>query len=427
MHMPPFTPRLSKISKDRYKISFLPDGYPGKIIGEKVELHPIYGIYVIRDYLYQFKKTKEERFKQAVIQVAEAAINRMEEFQDTLVFWYKDDSVFNSTSKSYYSALTQSYYAEVFAQVYETIQEDRFLKAAKRVYRSLKIPVQNGGVMHLSTKGPSIQEYPMSPNGYVLNGWFSAISAVSTYASIAADTDAEVFWRDNLETLIKMLPLYDAPLLANSRYALNGIATIKLKVQHTDIEFKKVELYVPEEGNSTFHVAEKNLYENIIIASTIKERNDAILTKDRRATLSLLTSRYSYPVENELHMEVYSPKDTLLKLSILAPRYTPKREVDKQKPDYHELKPIPLTKGINLIKVKLPWKPLENVARATTFKQFGSDWHNVYHHIHLNRLHHFYELTKHPVLLHYYKKWSEAVELWENMPLYDGVKIEPYK
>lgn len=41
MEMPPFTPRLSKISKDRYNISFLADGYPGKIIGEKVEPHPI--------------------------------------------------------------------------------------------------------------------------------------------------------------------------------------------------------------------------------------------------------------------------------------------------------------------------------------------------------------------------------------------------
>lgn len=144
-------------------------------------------------------------------------------FRDSLVFWYRIDSVFNSTSKAYYSALTQSYYAEVFAQVYEAIEEERFLQAAEQVYLSLKIPVQDGGVMHLSSKGPSIQEYPMSPNGYVLNGWFSAISAVATYARIVGDEDAERFWNDNLQTLIKMLPLYDAPLLANSRYALTAL------------------------------------------------------------------------------------------------------------------------------------------------------------------------------------------------------------
>ncbi|WP_169871202.1 D-glucuronyl C5-epimerase family protein [Shouchella patagoniensis] len=427
MEMPPFTPRLSRISKDRYNISFLADGYPGKIVGEKVEPHPIYGIYVMRDYLYQFKKTKDDRYKQAVIRVAEAAIKRMEPFRDSLVFWYRMDSVFNSTSKAYYSALTQSYYAEVFAQVYEAIEEERFLQAAQQVYRSLKIPVQDGGVMHLSSKGPSIQEYPMSPNGYVLNGWFSAISAVATYARIVGDEDAERFWNDNLQTLIKMLPLYDAPLLANSRYALNGIATVKLRVQHTDIEFKQVDLYVPEEGLSSVHVAKKNLYENIMLTSSITLKGDSVFTKNRRATLSLLISRYSYPLENELRMKLFSPKESVLRLSLLAPQYAPKREIDKQSPIYHELKPIPLTKGINHISIKLPWKPLENVARATTFKQFGSDWHNVYHHIHLNRLKHFYELTNHPVLLHYYEKWSKAVVQWSEMPLYKGVKTAPYK
>lgn len=188
-----------------------------------------------------------------------------------------------------------------------------------------------------------------------------------------------------------------------------------------------MDLYVPEEGLSSVQVAEKNLYENILLTSTITQKGDSVFTKNRRATLSLLISRYSYPLENELRVKLVSPKETVLRLSLLAPQYTPKREIDKQSPVYHELKPIPLTKGMNHISIKLPWKPLENVARATTFKQFGTDWHNVYHHIHLNRLQHFYERTNHTVLHHYYEKWSKAVKQWPEMPLYNGVKQEPYK
>ncbi|AXF54563.1 D-glucuronyl C5-epimerase family protein [Salicibibacter kimchii] len=423
--MPDFSPRLAKVSKHRYRIKFLGDGYPGKQLNGEVVPHPIYGIYVIRDYLFQYKRTKEKKFYKAAVIVADAVINRMMSFKQTLVFWYKVNSPFNSQNEDYYSALTQAYYAAVFAEMYELTNNPKFKRTARQVYQSLKIPVVEGGVYHHSSKGPSIQEYPMEPNGYVLNGWFTAISSVKKYAETFEDPDADQFWRANLKTIIKLLPLYDAPHLANSRYTLNGTATIKARFAKTDIELQQVQLHIPDEGLYSFSVDSGNTnYDHIIVDRRVAFTEGKIFTKNHNLLLKTLLSRYSFPKENELHLKLRSPINTTMQLFIATPIYspTPKKRKNKE----YLLRTVKIKKGLNNIVVNIDWKGLEDVGQATTFKHFGSKWHNVYHFIHINRLKEFYEITGDERLLTYMTKWTKYVNQWPRIPLYNGLESEPY-
>lgn len=425
MEMPAFTPRLQRVSDHRYNIKFMDDGYPGKDLGDTIACHPIYGIYVIRDYLFQYRKTKNSIYQKAAMQVADAAIGRMETLKNALVFWYKSDSVFNSTSKDYYSGLTQSYYAEVMAQLYVSTKIEKYKRGAQDLYTSLRIPVSQGGVFHDSSKGPSIQEYPMSPNGYVLNGWLTALSSVKSYAELLQEREAVSFWRDNLNTVCKLLPLFDAESFANSRYTLNGETEIKLHTTKCNVEFKEVSLHVPGEGDFVLDVDTKRNYANYIDAFSVVQSNQKVFTKNHTASLYMLLSRFSYPDENELKIRIVSDDTSSLKISMAQPTYSP--TLAKRSQQYRLLEEVPINKGENFIKVKLPWKYLEALATPTTFKQFGSKWHNVYHFIHINRLEEFYSITKDQRLLTYMNKWKKYVDTWHNHPLYKGLEVVPYK
>nr|WP_246407308.1 D-glucuronyl C5-epimerase family protein [Geomicrobium halophilum] len=349
----------------------------------------------------------------------------MKPFKQTLVFWYKENSPFNSHSKDYYSALTQAYYTAVFAEMYEVTNDPKYKQAARQVYQSLKVPVAEGGVYHHSSKGPSIQEYPMAPNGYVLNGWFTALSSVKKYAETFKDPDANQFWRANLNTIIELLPLYDSPHLANSRYTLNGMATIKARFAKTDIELQQVKLHVPDEGSYTFSMAPGYTnYDHIIVDKSTAVIGDKIFTKNHNLLLKTLLSRYSLPKENELHLKLRSPRNTTMELFIVTPVYSPTPKMRKN--TQHLLKTVKIKKGLNDIVVKMDWEGLEDVGQATTFKRFGSKWHNVYHFIHINRLQEFYEITGDERLLTYMNKWKNYVKQWPQIPLYNGLENEPY-
>lgn len=428
IEMPNFTPRLETVSKERYKIKFLEDGYPGKDLGNRVAPHPIYGIYVIRDYLFQYKKTGDTKYQEAAIRVADAAIQRMNIFKNSLVFWYKRESVFNSTSKDYYSGLTQAYYAEVLAKMYASTNMKKYSEAARKVYHSLKIPVSEGGVLHNSLKGPSIQEYPMSPNGYVLNGWLSAISAVKNYAEILQDSDATIFWHENLQAVSKLLPLYDAPNFANSRYTLNGTTMIKIFSTSSNIELQKVSLNILGEGNYVLPVDSNKNYENFIVASSVVQKEEKVLTKRNTALLKVLLSRISYPKENEIFIKLVSPKAGTLHISIVRPKYLPTKIVEIRKyASYTLLEKVTIQEGVNIIKFKIPWDILDVIGTPTTFKQFGSKWYNVYHFIHINRLEEFYNITKDNGIYKYIEKWKGYVDLWDDISLYNGLEKRPYK
>ena len=43
-----------------YNLEFLPDGYPGKKVEDKVYAHPMYGAYLLEDYLREWEKQNKK-------------------------------------------------------------------------------------------------------------------------------------------------------------------------------------------------------------------------------------------------------------------------------------------------------------------------------------------------------------------------------
>lgn len=76
---------------DYYRIEFLPDRYPGRRHNGELFAHPIYGPYVISDYMAQYRRTKDPLFLDAACQVADAALARMTAFKGGLAFVYDQE------------------------------------------------------------------------------------------------------------------------------------------------------------------------------------------------------------------------------------------------------------------------------------------------------------------------------------------------
>ncbi len=68
--MPALSEELQR-DQDYYRFRFLPDGYPGRDDGWA---HPIYGAYVLRDYLKQYEKAPTKRLHEGISTVAHASV-----------------------------------------------------------------------------------------------------------------------------------------------------------------------------------------------------------------------------------------------------------------------------------------------------------------------------------------------------------------
>lgn len=91
-----------------YRIEFLPDGYPGRRTEDDLFAHPIYGPYVIADYVHQYRVTKDRAYLDAAKKVADAAVAHMTAVGDGLAFIYSQEKTKVSRKKgSWYSGLTQ--------------------------------------------------------------------------------------------------------------------------------------------------------------------------------------------------------------------------------------------------------------------------------------------------------------------------------
>ncbi|PZE21136.1 D-glucuronyl C5-epimerase family protein [Paenibacillus xerothermodurans] len=425
--MPKFSPDFAKRSREIYQLKFLTDGYPGRLINGKIEPHPLYGTFVLRDYLTQYEQKRDPRVKEAIMRVCDAAIARMKPYRGALVFWYAFGTPFNHSSKSYYSGLTQSHYAALFAQVYQITGKEEYKVAAKKIYKSLLIPQKRGGVFYRSTKGPSVQELPMHPNGYVLNGWLTILSNIKNYARIFNDRQANKFWAENVSCLKRLLPLYDLPKVANSRYTLNGPAAIELHVPVKDIEIKDVRLKIPGEG--VYHVpvtAPKHSWSHYISPQAVKKKAGKLLFNGYDARINVLLSRFSYPSRNKLLITLVSKQSTSLSVKVAHGDFlaTSNRQQNQK---YTVIGKRRLKKGSNHIEIGLPWKLLGLIGYPTTFKKIGDAYYNNYHFIHIVKLEELYRLTGDQIFREYARKWKSYVKRWSNMAAYRGMQTQPYK
>ncbi len=171
--LPPLPPSRAEVY-DYYRIGFFEDGYPGRRKDDDhLVPHPIYGTYVILDYLNQYKRTENPEFLSAACRVADAAIRRMDGSDAMLRFWYEPEYGMGVESHRWISGLTQAHYLDTLSRLHEISKEERYLDAAGRVLEVLRRPVAEGGVLASTRDGVVIEESPGRPTDAVLNGWLN--------------------------------------------------------------------------------------------------------------------------------------------------------------------------------------------------------------------------------------------------------------
>lgn len=418
--MPALNPARKKVY-DYYQLEFMDNGYPGKRTEDGIIPHPIYGTYVISDYLSQYKRTGNESLLAAIHRVSDAAREQMTEIEGGLLFFYPPG--ISGYDTSFASGLTQSRYMDVFTRVYHFTKDYKFKELAEAAFRSHLIEVEKGGPL-LRWKGETvIEEYPFRVPTFVQNGWSTSLHLLKEYADYFKDELANDLFQQSLRSLISLLPHYDARAVASSRYELtrpvilriikNGEGELKLKRGHVDIGGQHFAIGPsPAEERSRFH--------NRPLSGSANA--DGVLIKNP-AQINLLLSRAAYPEQNVVELEIEATEACQIVLEVGHGDFSSSAFSGNHKVEWWDrLHRQILQGGTNVIRFVVPWDKIPLVGHPTNFgKRIGDQSYNVYHFIHIDNLLKLNKLSKHPELVYWAKRWEGYAKEWPDHRIYSKI------
>lgn len=409
-----------------YRLQFLADGYPGRRTGEILSPHPIYGTYVVTDYLGSYSRTRDPVYLAAARQVADAALSRMDALEDSLVFMYEPGTGISSMPHRFYSGLTQARYLAAFGKLAAATGDERYREANHAILRSLLVPAERGGVARTTPHGGAvIEEYAHDVPDYTLNGWTTATLLVADYAAESQDADAVQLTADSARGIRDVLPLYDVPELANSRYRLGGLATIRLRITGTAARVRSMAVHIP--GQGTFPIQDD------VPAGDGRSRVIRGLGEGGEVqplvAVDAFLSRITWPTPNRLLLHLDAAEPGALTASIGQGDYQP---VSKRlRPtSFSPFAKVQLTAGENALSLAIPWDQAELIAYPTNFgKRYEGRQHNAYHFIHIDTLSRLALLTDDEMFTYFAARWEQYVKRWPSMPVYAeaGVVLHQYK
>lgn len=403
-----------------YNMVPLDDGFPARRLKDhappNLVPHPIYATYLIRDFLTVERSHRDGLSLEDAIRVADAAIARMTEVGDALIFYYEDNGLLNVGGR-FYSGLTQARYLTALHGVSAASGLKSYARAANKVLRSLMIPAEEGGVMRHFGDGVVIEEFPHEIPNFVLNGWTTAILQVMEYAKAAQDDEAFEFAERNMVALRQMLPLFDMPELANSRYRLSGFMPHRLT------------------GNADFHVVggRVNVGTDTYPIHPQGEGAEKWTNRVGKATLrsvnvETVLSRSSCPEPNVVEIDVYASADMRLVYHRSLSKYDPFKSFPV-KTGWEPVETHDLKAGPNTISVVVPWDTADLVGYPTNFSKKiagpdGVKHRNVYHWLHISNLDALRKLTGASWLSPWIEKWTGYTRQWPSLEIYQHALID---
>ena len=159
------------------------------------------------------------------------------------------------------SGLSQGLALSVLKRAYLMTGETQYRTAMETVYQPLKKDVEIGGVKS-NFGGTFFEEYPNSRKmPHVLNGFMLALIGVYEYYKVSGNEEVGELFRDALETLKKVLPLYDTGNW--SRYSLSETSTLSNHYNYASPKYHKLHilllnvLYIFTKEDQLQHYAEK--------------------------------------------------------------------------------------------------------------------------------------------------------------------------
>lgn len=428
LEMPVFTEAFGKKNDLYYHIEFLEDYYPVQLKNGAVMQNPLYGVYVLNDYWLQYRTDSSRVVYDAMVKVADACLGRMDSLENSLVFWYPKGPYVARAHKEHYSALTQSYYASMYWKLYDMTGKWRYKNAAKMTFESLRIPIDRGGVMYEWEGGVSVEEIPDEPNSFILNGWLSALKSIYIYHKLSGDPNAKDLFDRSTESLAKIIHLFDAEELQNSRYALSGYQSFKLEFESDDKELvlRDVSLEIPGMGVFPVKAAEKgtNTWKNYVEG----EAEDLFGVELGSSTwrLNLVLNRLAYPEPCELVLGKSSGSGVVY-LKACIGEYDALTS-DQQDCAYVYIDTLQIEEGDSALRMRIDWEDAPLAAYPTNFnKDFGGKKYNVYHFIHIYKLRDLYAYSGLEPLQIYADKWEGYISSWSEMEEYEGLQWKRFE
>lgn len=421
---PPFTGNLAR-NADYYRLEWLEDGFPGRRRDSVLQAHPIYGAYVLKDYVEQHQSKPSQELRDAIADVARVSLTRMEDLDGALVFWYEADEQLARAYRPHYSGLTQSYYAIYLAEAAEILDDASLREAAHRVFASLTVPADRGGVCYPGEVGPSVAEVPQEPNALILNGWQSALTSAARFAELTGSDAADRLVTSSLAEMARLLPLYDAPEVRNSRYGLTGFVYVRLVLRgrgRRTARLRDLQCFVPGEGSFQVPAREASRWENHVFVRDVSAERGWLRPLGSVVRANVVLSRVSFPRPNALSMHLNSEDEVDVEVQVHRGRYDPLRSspVDN---DWETVHRRLWSAGDGRLEIDLPWTATDLVAYPTNFtKKIEGEHVNIYHVVHINRLRELAPRSGEPdVLRAWAHRWAGYMGEWKRLLVYQGL------
>lgn len=400
---------------DYYRIEFLPDGYPGRRAEGSLVPHPIYGPYVIADYLAAHRRTGDVAYLEAAWRVARAAVARMTAREDALVFEYDPAHRISTLPNRFYSGLTQARYLDVLGRLHRVRPDPALDEAADAVLRSLAIPAERGGVSRTTPGGGTLlEEYAHDQPDYTLNGWTTATILVHAYAEATGSEAARALVAASRRGIRDVLALYDVPEYANSRYRLTGPAWVDLSATRP-FRVRDGAVHVPGQGDFPIRTGKgRGKWRSRILGAA---------GAARKVAAELLLCRVSFPEPNSVALTLDLDEPAEMSVSIGEGPFDPLRTWlgrERQRP----LQTFTLTRGVNRVWFAIPWDRAELVAYPTSWsKHLGGQWHNQYHFIHVDTLRKLHAAETDAAFAYYAERWAGYPSRWPDIPEIAGAGV----
>ncbi|HIH73256.1 MAG: D-glucuronyl C5-epimerase [Thermococcales archaeon 44_46] len=148
----------------------------------------------------------------------EGALKILDELEGVMVLRKKDKIEyalflnyfhFENSSVPWVSGYAQGLGAGLYAKAYQTTKNKTYLKTAKLLLNSFKIPYKEGGFVVNSPYGPWILEYGYNSNELVLNGHIIALQGLYYYWEVTKDPYAKELFDNGTVSVAKALPYFD--------------------------------------------------------------------------------------------------------------------------------------------------------------------------------------------------------------------------
>ncbi|MFH0799363.1 MAG: D-glucuronyl C5-epimerase family protein [Pseudomonadota bacterium] len=129
-----------------------------------------------------------------------------------LLLWphHFDFEYFRLLKAPWFSGLAQGQGLSVLVRAYAETKDPAYLAAAEEVFRSLALPIEDGGVLHRDPEGYCwIEEYIVTPPTHILNGFIWALWGVHDYYLLTRSDEARGLFEACTKTIVDNLRRYD--------------------------------------------------------------------------------------------------------------------------------------------------------------------------------------------------------------------------